>query len=83
MADYVSGFTGANIDKTIQSGSSYQGFITASNASFSGIISSSNATSTPVILTLPTSDPGVVGALWVSGSTAASDTSKILVVSQG
>ena len=32
---------------------------------------------------LPTSDPGVAGALWVSGSTAGSDSSKILAVSQG
>ena len=32
---------------------------------------------------IPTSDPGVAGALWVSGSTQGADSSKYLAVSQG
>ena len=53
---------------------------TLSHITASGNISASG---TGHILNLPTSDPEVVGALWASGSTGGSDSSKILVVSQG
>ena len=61
----------------------------AGSGSFGGVLSSSNASASPVIFTLPTSDPLVKGALFVTGSKPSADlggitgSARILMVSQG